>query len=639
MSDRAFAHAVTGRWGPGSPPWPSSCSPESSSAAPSRPPRPIRVRRAAGHCPVGPRQGPRRAAAGRQGQPRDVVISKGGAVISPTEVAALAEVGAKLTTEFGMSAAASSGSAGAGGAGAGPGAAGGPGAGGPPGAIPSQDGKAVLLAVPLDSALAVDKLAQTVESMRDRLAEQLPDGMTAEVTGVRASSRISPASSRGQHPTARRDRRHRRHPPHRHVPLADPVARAAFVVGSADQMGAQLTKIVSGATGWQISEQTTGIASVLVFGAGTNYALLLIARYREELRRNPDHRAAMRRAVTRAAEPIIGSALTVAVSCSPSAWPSTAASGPSAGPAPSGCSSSRLGPRRPPGGDGPLRSAAVLAVHPAARRPRPDRAGHLEQGRRRCRPAAARHRHRRDPRPGRHGVGPVRRPGGPGARPSSSGSTPSRSAGWRRSRRTSPPGRPRRSRSSSPRRPAPRPLRSLVPCPAWSRRESSTWVRPGPRRRRPHRRRWDLGQRGRGARSGPPWPAYRVRRRRGGDVAALVDQQDAAQRDQRVIAPLILVIVFLIPSGCCGPSSRRSSPSRRSSSATSPRSARHTWRSSACWASRRWTPRCRCSRSFFLVALGVDYNIFIMTRARRRPASSVRPRHRASDRGHRWRHH
>ena len=75
-----------------------------------------------------------------------------------------------------------------------------------------------------------------------------------------------------------------------------------FVIGSADQMGAQLTKIVSGATGWQISEQTTGIASVLVFGAGTNYALLLIARYREELRRNPDHRAAMRRAVTRAAE-------------------------------------------------------------------------------------------------------------------------------------------------------------------------------------------------------------------------------------------------------------------------------------------------------------------------------------------------
>ena len=35
----------------------------------------------------------------------------------------------------------------------------------------------------------------------------------------------------------------------------------------------------------------------------------------------------------------------------------------------------------------------------------------------------------------------------------------------------------------------------------------------------------------------------------GGDVAALVDQQDAAQRDQRVIAPLILVIVFLILVG------------------------------------------------------------------------------------------
>ena len=40
---------------------------------------------------------------------------------------------------------------------------------------------------------------------------------------------------------------------------------------------------------------TSGITSVLVFGAGTNYALLLISRYREELGRNENHRDALRR--------------------------------------------------------------------------------------------------------------------------------------------------------------------------------------------------------------------------------------------------------------------------------------------------------------------------------------------------------
>ncbi|WP_431727492.1 MMPL family transporter [Verrucosispora sp. TAA-831] len=55
----------------------------------------------------------------------------------------------------------------------------------------------------------------------------------------------------------------------------------------------------------------TGIASVLVFGAATNYALLLIARYREELRREEDRFVAMRKALRRTAEPILASGGTV----------------------------------------------------------------------------------------------------------------------------------------------------------------------------------------------------------------------------------------------------------------------------------------------------------------------------------------
>ena len=45
--------------------------------------------------------------------------------------------------------------------------------------------------------------------------------------------------------------------------------------------------------GLTVNGQSQGIMTVLVFGAGTDYALLLIARYREELRRESDRHAAM----------------------------------------------------------------------------------------------------------------------------------------------------------------------------------------------------------------------------------------------------------------------------------------------------------------------------------------------------------
>ena len=50
---------------------------------------------------------------------------------------------------------------------------------------------------------------------------------------------------------------------------------------------------------------------MLVFGAGTDYALLLVARYREELRRHEDRHEAMAFALHRAAPAIVASALTV----------------------------------------------------------------------------------------------------------------------------------------------------------------------------------------------------------------------------------------------------------------------------------------------------------------------------------------
>lgn len=63
-----------------------------------------------------------------------------------------------------------------------------------------------------------------------------------------------------------------------------------------------------------VNAQSAGILTVLVFGAGTDYALLLIARYREELRRHEDRHEAMALALHRAGPAIIASAATVAVS-------------------------------------------------------------------------------------------------------------------------------------------------------------------------------------------------------------------------------------------------------------------------------------------------------------------------------------
>ena len=66
--------------------------------------------------------------------------------------------------------------------------------------------------------------------------------------------------------------------------------------------------------GLTVNGQTAFILTVLVFGAGTDYALLLTARYREELRRHPDRHEAMAVALGRATPAIIASAATVILS-------------------------------------------------------------------------------------------------------------------------------------------------------------------------------------------------------------------------------------------------------------------------------------------------------------------------------------
>jgi RND superfamily putative drug exporter len=66
--------------------------------------------------------------------------------------------------------------------------------------------------------------------------------------------------------------------------------------------------------GLTVNAQSAGILAVLVFGASTDYALLIVARYREELRRHDRRHPAMAEALRRAGPAIIASGATVIVS-------------------------------------------------------------------------------------------------------------------------------------------------------------------------------------------------------------------------------------------------------------------------------------------------------------------------------------
>lgn len=84
-----------------------------------------------------------------------------------------------------------------------------------------------------------------------------------------------------------------------------------LVVGITEQVTTSVSEQVLARLGIPAGGAVSGIVSVLVFGAATDYALLLIARYRETLRSEESALAAMRTAVRRVTEPILASGGTV----------------------------------------------------------------------------------------------------------------------------------------------------------------------------------------------------------------------------------------------------------------------------------------------------------------------------------------
>jgi len=84
-----------------------------------------------------------------------------------------------------------------------------------------------------------------------------------------------------------------------------------FVVAMADQVASGIVNAMAQHGTIILNGENSGILKVLVFGAGTDYALLIIARYREELHYFEDRYEAMRRALKQAAPAILASGITV----------------------------------------------------------------------------------------------------------------------------------------------------------------------------------------------------------------------------------------------------------------------------------------------------------------------------------------
>jgi RND superfamily putative drug exporter len=179
----------------------------------------------------------------------------------------------------------------------------------------SDDGSAALVAVPLSAADVEADVSGTATSLRDAASAGLPDGLDAYLTGpVGFQDDVSNAF-------AGADFRlllvtvlvvavllivTYRSPVLWIVPLV--------VVGVADFLAGRVVAALAEPLGVTVDASISGILSVLVFGAGTNYALLLVARYREELLVRDDRHEAMRTAVRSAGPAIAASGGTVALS-------------------------------------------------------------------------------------------------------------------------------------------------------------------------------------------------------------------------------------------------------------------------------------------------------------------------------------
>ncbi|MDV7087889.1 MMPL family transporter [Rhodococcus sp. IEGM 248] len=174
--------------------------------------------------------------------------------------------------------------------------------------IPSADGRALQMFVPVDSA---GEVGDSVTELRDALGAA-PDGLTVLVTGPAGQVADLSSAFAGidgllllvagvvvililvvvyRSPI---------------LPFAV-ITSAVFALG----LSSLLVYLLADAGVIALNGQSQGILFILVFGAATDYALLLVSRYREELRIEQDKYRAMRTAWRATLEPVAASAGTV----------------------------------------------------------------------------------------------------------------------------------------------------------------------------------------------------------------------------------------------------------------------------------------------------------------------------------------
>jgi RND superfamily putative drug exporter len=179
------------------------------------------------------------------------------------------------------------------------------------GPIPSEDGRAVQFIAPIRSS---DETRESVQELRNYLADAAPGGMQAFVTGPAGLTADLVSAFAGIDGILLL------------VALAAvfvillivyrslllPVAvllTSVFALCAAILLVFGMAKL-----GWiQLNGQSQGILSILVIGAATDYALLYVARFREALTHTTNRTAAVLTAWKASFEPILASGATVII--------------------------------------------------------------------------------------------------------------------------------------------------------------------------------------------------------------------------------------------------------------------------------------------------------------------------------------
>jgi RND superfamily putative drug exporter len=178
--------------------------------------------------------------------------------------------------------------------------------------VVAADGKAAILVVPVTAD--GDAMADRARAVRDRATSALPDGLTAKLTGQAGAAL---------------DARDSQEHTDKVVTLVTVlvvilllliVYRSPLLwilpllnVGVAFALSRAVQYLLAAYAGMPVNPGNSAVVTVLVFGVGTDYALLLLSRYREELHRHEDRHEAMRVALRGAVPAVAASAATVSL--------------------------------------------------------------------------------------------------------------------------------------------------------------------------------------------------------------------------------------------------------------------------------------------------------------------------------------